>query len=267
MKRKLRSPLQSYDQEIESLLSNKEIFDKLDFGFRDAFKDSNEYYHTLYKTTNLITKEVYVGITSNKDIKYSAYIGCGIKNKVSPCQNKINGQSKFVRSVKKYGAENFIRQNLLFFSNRQDLCKAEIIIVDKNFVSDDRTLNVCLGGNYPPKLVGKENGNYGNKWTNKQKQDASVLLRKMGHAKGALNGNARQCIVVNIFNLEATPFTTRSQAAEFINVKIGTLTHYKHIIDKSPLFRKKYILLSKDCYEEIIKDKEEFQKLIKFYHK
>jgi len=87
-------------------------------------------FYTIYKTTNIITKEIYVGqhITKNLDDKY---IGSG---------------TRFRNSVNKYGVENFSKEIIYVFNNFDDMNNKEIEIVNEDFIKRKDTLNILLGG-------------------------------------------------------------------------------------------------------------------------
>lgn len=244
--------LQNYEKEIESFVQNQELLNKLDFGSLTTFKSLDSLYHILYKTTNILTKQIYIGVRSYQDYKYDDYIGCGIESNNCIIEN---GFSNFTRSVKKYGYENFIRQNLLFFSSREELLRAETIIVDKEFVNSVNTLNSCLGGGTPPRLVGKENGNYGRRWTDEKKKEISEYFQKNRNTKGANNSRAIKCVLFNIEILEVYQFDYLTAAAEFLNLKLGTM-----IVDRKHLYKKKFLLFSKEFFEKL--SKEELQNFI-----
>jgi hypothetical protein len=87
-------------------------------------------FYTIYKTTNIITSEFYVGqhITSNLD---DGYLGSGVS---------------LLESVKKYGKENFIKEILYIFDNKEEMNRKEIELVNESFLSNPLTLNKQLGG-------------------------------------------------------------------------------------------------------------------------
>lgn len=87
-------------------------------------------YHYLYKITNQITGEYYYGVHSTNDLK-DYYFGSG---------------SKLYENIRQYGRENFIKENLEFFSSRKQLMNAEKNLVTKEMLADPKCLNVILGG-------------------------------------------------------------------------------------------------------------------------
>ena len=95
-----------------------------------ANKSKDKKYHFLYRTTNLLNKKVYYGIHSTNNLD-DGYLGSG---------------SYLYRSVKKYGKENFKREILEFFHNREDLVQAEEKLITEEFVKDPMCHNIVTGG-------------------------------------------------------------------------------------------------------------------------
>ena len=70
-----------------------------------ANRNKNKKYHYLYKTTNLINNKYYYGIHSTNNLN-DGYLGSG----------------KHLRySIRKYSKENFKREILYYFDNREEL--------------------------------------------------------------------------------------------------------------------------------------------------
>ena len=87
-------------------------------------------YYTVYKITNLIDNKIYIGvhITSNLN---DDYMGSG----------KI-----LIRSVKKYGIQNFKKEILFIFDSPKDMFEKESEIVNEEFVKRPDTYNIKCGG-------------------------------------------------------------------------------------------------------------------------
>lgn len=100
----------------------------------------------LYKTTNIITNEYYIGIHSTKNIN-DGYLGSG---------------KKLRESIKKYGKDNHILEIIEYFNNKEDLFNKEKEIVNKELLKDSLCMNLTIGG------LGE--------WTERAKQG---LIRKL----------------------------------------------------------------------------------------
>lgn len=102
-------------------------------------------YHIIYKTTNLINGKIYVGLHSTDDLE-DRYLGSGwlLKN-----------------AIKKYGRNNFKRENLLVLSDRDEARNIEALLVDKSFTDRPDTYNLEEGGMGVEDQWGEKNPSYG----------------------------------------------------------------------------------------------------------
>lgn len=90
----------------------------------------NKKYHYLYKITNNINGKFYYGIHSTNDLDDN-YMGSG----------------KLINiAYKKYGYDNFKKEIIEFFDNREKASKAEHDIVTKDLVNDSNCYNLTIGG-------------------------------------------------------------------------------------------------------------------------
>lgn len=134
-----------YDQifniEIQKANSSKYIMDNNLMHWKEPFM-----YYTVYKITNLINNKEYIGYhqTNNLD---DGYMGSGKLIK---------------RAVKKYGIENFQKEYISIFDNREDAESLEAILVSEEYSLREDTYNICLGGNVRI-MMGKNNPWYGKK--------------------------------------------------------------------------------------------------------
>lgn len=83
----------------------------------------------VYKTTNIITNDYYIGKHETNNIN-DAYLGSGTILKLS---------------IKKYGKENFIREILSYHSSSEDALLEEYNIISKH-LGDEKCLNIVDGG-------------------------------------------------------------------------------------------------------------------------
>jgi hypothetical protein len=89
------------------------------------------YYHIIYKTTCLVNDKIYIGVHSTKNLN-DGYYGSG---------KLLN------RAIKKYGIENFKTEVLEFFNSKEDAYQKERLIVNENFIKNENTYNINIGGN------------------------------------------------------------------------------------------------------------------------
>jgi hypothetical protein len=87
-------------------------------------------YHYIYKTTNLLNGNFYVGMHSTSDLN-DGYLGSGIR---------------LTRSIKKYGKKNFSIEILEFLPNRESLKQREKEIINERFLQNENCLNLQPGG-------------------------------------------------------------------------------------------------------------------------
>lgn len=87
-------------------------------------------HHYLYCIENLVNGKLYVGKHSAKSFDNS-YMGSGVAIRAA---------------IKKHGLENFRKYILRTFESGEEALAAEHFIVDKDFVKDENTYNLIVGG-------------------------------------------------------------------------------------------------------------------------
>ena len=113
-------------------------------------------YHYLYKVTNIINGEYYIGRHSTDNLK-DGYMGSG---------------TRLRRSFKKYGKSNFIKEILYYSRTFTELVLLEESYINSELLGDNKCLNLTVGG-MSPILFGEDNGNYGNTLSYEQKKAIS----------------------------------------------------------------------------------------------
>jgi len=76
----------------------------------------------------------------------------------------IGSGTVLAKSIRKYGKENFVKEILEYFTDRDSLRKREGEIVNEDFVNDKMCMNVRLGG---------EKGNFGTSMPNRKSSPLS----------------------------------------------------------------------------------------------
>lgn len=94
----------------------------------------SNYIYIVYRTTNLVNQKIYIGKHKQEfhfPVVFDGYFGSGIS---------LN------RAIKKYGAENFIRETLHVFYTPEEAYQKEKELVNEAFVARKDTYNMVSGG-------------------------------------------------------------------------------------------------------------------------
>lgn len=138
-------------------------------------------YHYLYKTTNLINNKFYVGMHSTDNLE-DEYLGSG---------------KRLRYSIRKYGKENFIKEILSFFKDREELIVAEIDMVNDELIKNEHCMNIMNGGK----------GGYVNEEVQFKRSQAGGLKRAQNLTRerikeiSSLAGNISKIKKVGIFDI------------------------------------------------------------------
>lgn len=87
-------------------------------------------YHYIYKTTNLINNNFYIGMHSTSNLD-DGYLGSG---------------KRLRYSIRKYGKENFKKEILEFLPNRKLLSDRERELINEELINETLCMNLVYGG-------------------------------------------------------------------------------------------------------------------------
>lgn len=87
-------------------------------------------YYTIYKITNKINGKFYIGSHKTKNLD-DRYMGSG---------------KYLIRAQEKYGLENFEKEILFIYDNPEEMYSKEAEIVNEEFLMNENTYNLKLGG-------------------------------------------------------------------------------------------------------------------------
>lgn len=87
-------------------------------------------FYTIYSITNKLSGQIYIGKHKTKNIN-DDYMGSG---------------KLITRAIKKYGKENFIKQILFVFDNKDEMDQKEKELVNELFILSENSYNLALGG-------------------------------------------------------------------------------------------------------------------------
>ncbi|WP_374381901.1 GIY-YIG nuclease family protein [Dongia sp.] len=89
-----------------------------------------KYFYTVYKTTNLLTGHIYIGIHVTQ-YPFDEYLGSGKRLK---------------EAIEQYGRQHFSKEVLFIYDNPDDMHDKEEELVDEKFLRRKLIYNLSLGG-------------------------------------------------------------------------------------------------------------------------
>lgn len=120
----------------------------------------------VYKTTNKINGKCYVGSHKTENLD-DGYFGSG---------------KYLLRAIEKHGIDNFVREILFQFDNPKDMYAKEAEIVNEDFLMNENTYNLKVGGfggfDYINKNAGMNNSGHTEESRKKTNAATSTRLKK-----------------------------------------------------------------------------------------
>lgn len=170
-------------------------------------------FYIIYKTTNKIDGKIYVGSHQTTNIN-DEYLGSGKYLK---------------RAISKYGKQNFNKEILHIFNNKQDMFDKEREIVNEEFVKDANTYNFKIGGaGGNPGIIGAFAGR-------KHSQETKEKIRKSSLSQGTTDEKRRKCSDNNWAKKDPVAF---KEHASRINKNIPKSANHRASLAKAQQGRK-----------------------------
>jgi hypothetical protein len=151
--------------------------------------------YTLYKTTNLVNKKIYIGVHTTEDIAFGCdswedpYIGSG---------------HNIWAALKKYGRDKFQVEIVAYFDEEYYAYDAEKDIVTEEWLTKNKGVcyNINVGGNKPPRNGIPPPTGKGTFWVTDGKNDKRVLELSDGWVVGRSRNNfsEKQRVAVGVAN-------------------------------------------------------------------
>lgn len=192
-------------------------------------------FYIVYKITNLLNDKIYVGYHSTNKLD-DGYMGSG---------------SLITKAIEKYGVDNFKKEILYIFNNKEEAELVESIIVDAEFVKRTDVYNITTGGNVTT-LPGDKNGFYNKRHSNETRE--LLKLKKIGYTpmKFITYDGVKLASVIDVLN--------------YFNIDSSTLTKSRYRIPRKTLAVYKLIIDNKVAYISDVYQQRAIQKYNDYLH-
>jgi group I intron endonuclease len=169
--------------------------------------------HYVYKITNLLNNKIYIGYHASSDIENDTYMGSGKLIK---------------RAIRKNGVINFKREILFVYDTENDAKDKERELVNIDFVNEDYTYNIALGG-FGGGLIGETNPFFGKHHTKDVLDKLSSLAKLRTHSD-----ETKKKISESLLSSEAFKASMNDERAEKISKSRKANSKPKVVKEKLP---------------------------------
>lgn len=169
----------------------------------------------VYKTTNKLNGRYYIGVHKSENIETDSYLGSGYI---------------LAKALDKYGKANFEREILFEFDTPEEAFQKEREIVNEEFVNDDITYNVALGG-HGGKIT-EVNPFFGRHHTEETKE---ILRRKSSEKRHTEESKQKIRNSMNEYFEKFTDEQWEELSKKFIGMSLGR----KHTEETKEILRQK----------------------------
>ncbi len=171
---------------------------------------------TVYKITNLINSKIYIGTHKTQNINDN-YMGSG---------------KAIIKSIKKYGIENFNKDTLFIFNNYKDMMDKETELVDSDFVKRHDTYNMKVGGKGGWDHIdssGENNPNFGNHSPLSSEHKAKIGASVSGELNGMFGKTHSDEVKEKLRVINSVKLELRIGKEKADNVKLLASKRFKGI--------------------------------------
>ena len=120
-------------------------------------------YYTVYKTTNMLSGKFYIGT-----------------HKTTKLDDDYMGSGKYLkRAIEKHGLENFTKEVLFTYDNPEEMFAKERELVNADFISEENTYNLKIGGNGGWDYLNSNGINNSNKTPEQLKRGGLIHAEKL----------------------------------------------------------------------------------------
>lgn len=172
-------------------------------------------YYTIYKITNQIDGKIYIGSHKTKNLN-DRYMGSG----------------KYLKYAQdKYGIEKFEKEILFMFDTAQEMYAKEAEIVDEQFIAENNTYNIKVGG-----FGGFD---YLNQWPENPTHTRDHMQRMSALGAESRNNERRNRFANDIYRRNWGEMSTQRQLEQYAAGRMPGMLGKRHNTDTKRMISQK----------------------------